>query len=54
MLTCSWLSRTLRRYLHAGNLQAHQKRHRPIVAALEAKLGQYLGEDDLVNAQEWL
>ncbi len=25
-----------------------------IVAALEVKLGQYPGEDDLVNAEEWL
>jgi hypothetical protein len=25
-----------------------------IVAALEAKLGQYPGEEDLVNAEEWL
>ena len=25
-----------------------------IVAALEAKLGQYPGEDDLANAEEWL
>ena len=24
-----------------------------IVAALEAKLGQYPGEEDLVNAEEW-
>ena len=25
-----------------------------IVAALEAKLGQYPGEEDLINAEEWL
>jgi hypothetical protein len=25
-----------------------------IVAALEAKLGRYSGEEDLVNAEEWL